>query len=275
MVDNSAEGRDQGGDVHSDAALYAVDALDTEEARGFEAHLATCSRCQEEVASFRATAAGLAEAVAVEPPAELKAQVLGAVARESHRGTDNGRVPTGQTAAEPDSGSQARVYPLETARTGRSRWLLAAAAVILVPGLALGGWSLGHQAGEDSQQVTADQQQQQQQQQQQRQDDLLTAPDVAVKHVSKDGASATVVASRQRTAAMFVGSNFTDPGEGKQYQLWLMKDGAPVPDKTFDGGESSVWLSGDVRDAEAVAVTVEPEGGSEAPTSDVMMAAEI
>ncbi|WP_165000936.1 MULTISPECIES: anti-sigma factor [Micrococcaceae] len=273
MVDNSAEGRDQGGDVHSDAALYAVDALEVEEARAFEAHLTICSRCQEEVDSFRVTAEGLAEAVAVEPPAELKTQVLGAVHRESRRGTDSGRAPTGQTAAEPEPGSQARVFPLGTARPRRSRWLLAAAAVILVPGLALGGWSLGHQAGQDSQQVTADQQHQQQQQQ--RQDELLTAPDVAVKHVSKDGASATVVTSRERTAAMFVGSNFTDPGHGKQYQLWLMKDGAPVPDTTFNGGDSSVWLTGDVRDAEAVAVTVEPEGGSQTPTSDVMMAAEI
>lgn len=103
----------------------------------------------------------------------------------------------------------------------------------------------------------------------------MTAPDVAVKHLSQDGVAATVVASRQRGTGWFLGSNFTDPGEGKQYQLWLMKDGAPVPDTTFNGGDSSVWLSGDVRDAEAVAVTVEPEGGSEAPTSDVMMTAEL
>ncbi|NYK32483.1 hypothetical protein GPV57_24745, partial [Salmonella enterica subsp. enterica serovar Typhimurium] len=78
----------------------------------------------------------------------------------------------------------------------------------------------------DGQQVTAERQHEQQ-----RQDDLLAAPDVAVKHISQEGASATVVASRERTDAMFVGSNFTDPGQGKQYQLWLMKDGSPVPDK--------------------------------------------
>ena len=83
----------------------------------------------------------------------------------------------------------------------------------------------------------------------------------------------TVVASRERTAAMFVGSNFTDPGEGKQYQLWLMGNGASVPDMTFNGGDSSIWLSGAIRDAEAVAVTVEHEGVSEAPISDVMMTA--
>jgi anti-sigma-K factor RskA len=54
-----------------------------------------------------------------------------------------------------------------------------------------------------------------------------------------------------------------------------MEDGAPVPDATFDGGEAAVWLDGDLAGAQAVAVTVEPEGGSESPTSDPLMVAEI
>nr|WP_240896433.1 anti-sigma factor [Rothia koreensis] len=232
--------------------------------------MGTCSRCREEVSSFQRTAEGLAEAVAVEPPAELKAQVFRAIGRDSGRETDRDQKRTRHPDRNSETDSSATLYRLETAKARRNRWLLAAAAVILAPGLALGGWSLGHQAGNDGQQVTAERQQEQQ-----RQDDLLAAPDVAVKHISQEGASATVVASRERTDAMFVGSNFTDPGQGKQYQLWLMKDGSPVPDKTFNGGDSSVWLTGNVGDADAVAVTVEPEGGSKAPTSDVMMSTEI
>ncbi|WP_129657126.1 anti-sigma factor [Rothia uropygialis] len=112
------------------------------------------------------------------------------------------------------------------------------------------------------------------QQQQQRQDELLTDPDEAAPYVSKVRASARLVASRRRTAALFVGSNFTDPGHGRQYQVRLMKDGSPVPDTAFNGG-SSVWPTGDVRDADALAVTGEPAGGSQAPTSDVMMVTEI
>ncbi|MFI8596805.1 anti-sigma factor domain-containing protein [Rothia koreensis] len=270
MLDHSTEGAHRSGDVHSDAALYAVDALEPEEVRAFEAHLGTCSRCREEVSSFQRTAEGLADAVAVEPPAELKAQVFRAIGRDSGREADRDQKRTRHPDRNSETDSSATLYRLETAKARRNRWLLAAAAVILAPGLALGGWSLGHQAGNDGQQVTAERQHEQQ-----RQDDLLAAPDVAVKHISQEGASATVVASRERTDAMFVGSNFTDPGQGKQYQLWLMKDGSPVPDKTFNGGDSSVWLTGNVGDADAVAVTVEPEGGSKAPTSDVMMSTEI
>ena len=38
--------------THEQAAAYALDALDPDERRAFEAHLDGCARCREEVASF-------------------------------------------------------------------------------------------------------------------------------------------------------------------------------------------------------------------------------
>lgn len=68
--------------IHQSAAAYALDALSPDDERAFEAHLASCPRCQGEVASFSETAAALAYASsAAAPPALLRARILTA-ARE-------------------------------------------------------------------------------------------------------------------------------------------------------------------------------------------------
>ena len=54
-----------------------------------------------------------------------------------------------------------------------------------------------------------------------------------------------------------------------------MQDYTPVPDLRFDGGQVQVWLYGDIDRAGAVAMTVEPAGGSETPTLPVLATAEI
>src|SRR6478752_8590222 len=62
---------------HADVAAYAVDALDVDEERAFEEHLASCEACREELASLRETTAALAYgAVGPVPPPELKLRIL-------------------------------------------------------------------------------------------------------------------------------------------------------------------------------------------------------
>ena len=64
-------------DPHSLVAPYALHALDDEEARAFEEHLAACERCREELAGLREAAAGLAYgAERPAPPPELKERIL-------------------------------------------------------------------------------------------------------------------------------------------------------------------------------------------------------
>lgn len=63
--------------LHSLVAPYALDALDDDEERGFEEHLATCERCREELAGLREAAASLAYGAAgPAPPAALKERIL-------------------------------------------------------------------------------------------------------------------------------------------------------------------------------------------------------
>ena len=64
-------------DLHSLVAPYALDALEEDEERNFEEHLALCERCREELAGLREAAASLAFAAPpAAPPPELKERIL-------------------------------------------------------------------------------------------------------------------------------------------------------------------------------------------------------
>ena len=102
--------------MHELAAAYALDALGEDEERAYEAHLARCERCREEVASFSEAAASLAFAVPpVAPPPDLRARIA--------------------AAARAD---RARVVPL---RPRRAYPALAAAAVAACVAVGLGVWA--------------------------------------------------------------------------------------------------------------------------------------
>jgi anti-sigma-K factor RskA len=63
--------------IHELSAAYALHALDAQEERAFEEHLAHCDGCREDVTSFQETAAALAyEAEAPAPPRALKNRIL-------------------------------------------------------------------------------------------------------------------------------------------------------------------------------------------------------
>src|SRR6185437_9200888 len=63
--------------LHDLTAAYALDALDSEDARRYEAHLARCERCQGELASLSESASALAYATdAPAPPADLRSRIL-------------------------------------------------------------------------------------------------------------------------------------------------------------------------------------------------------
>ena len=69
--------------VHDLTAAYALDALEPDEARGYEEHLAGCERCREELASLQATAGALAYAAEPErPPESLRERILEAARAE-------------------------------------------------------------------------------------------------------------------------------------------------------------------------------------------------
>ncbi|MDM7990672.1 anti-sigma factor [Arthrobacter sp. zg-Y877] len=260
------------GDFHELAPLYAVDALEPAERAEFEQHLADCLPCQAELAGYAEVTAHLAAGSAQTPPPELRASVLDSIhgtrplpASDPQAGSASG---TG-TATDAETGPAGVVVSLEERRRRRTRRLLtAAAAAVLLPGIAVGGWSLGVQSEQRQQAEVAARQQEQENR-------LLSAPDLATHQVEVNGQTATLVVSREQDEALFVADGLPDPGEGREYQLWLLEADTPIPDQHFSGGDVSVWLSGDLDKAGAVALTVEPAGGSTAPTFPIVAVAEI
>ena len=102
--------------LHDLTAAYALDALDADDVRVYEAHLARCERCRDELAALSTAAGALAYASdAPAPPPELRARIL----QEARRERPN-------------------VVPL------RPRWAIpaaAAAAVAACAAVALGIWA--------------------------------------------------------------------------------------------------------------------------------------
>lgn len=112
-------------DQHSFVAPYALDALNEDEQRGFEDHLAACDRCREDLAGLREAAAALAYgAVGPDPPAALKERILE------------------QARAE-----RPNVVSLPRRRRGWTAPLAAAAALAAAVALGVGIWSATRPAG--------------------------------------------------------------------------------------------------------------------------------
>jgi anti-sigma-K factor RskA len=237
-------------DLHHLTAAYSLDALDPHEQEAFEAHYPSCEACATEVAELRETAAVLASAVAVAPPPKLRAAVMAgiAVTRQSAPTVPDPRVAVAEI--RPSNGSRSRF-------TGRfpPRFLALAAAIAIVAGVAGGLWAtVGSRSGDPV-------------------DDLIAAPDAVTTELASDGGSSLrVVWSAERDQAAVIGTGLTDPGTGQTYELWASLDGAVAPAGLFApvGGEVRMLLDLDDLDAEGWGVTVEPEGGSPQPTSEIL-----
>lgn len=235
-----------GDGIHALSGAYALDALSEHERAQFEAHLAGCSECAEEVASLREAAADLGALTAVEPPSSLRADVLAQIRNVRPLPPD---VPV---SAVPPSTSTVRRQP------ARRRWLAAvAAAVVLIGGGAVvAAWHPWDRSASQSQLTVADQ--------------VLQAPDAQhVEQTFPGGATATVVRSPSVGRAVVVTNDMPLAPDGKVYQLWLQ---APSGSLTPAGlmppaADQTVLLEGDASQSTGVGITVEPAGGSPQPTT--------
>lgn len=102
-----------GRDLHSLAAPYALDALESDERRRFERHLKGCDRCAEEVRALTEDAIRLAWSTAAAPPAALRARVLTAVRTtpQEHTARDLPRARPARQPARARAPASARCSP--------------------------------------------------------------------------------------------------------------------------------------------------------------------
>ncbi|TAK68084.1 MAG: hypothetical protein EPO13_12305 [Actinomycetota bacterium] len=251
--DHRRDGHDHD-DLHLLTGAYAVDALDAQEAAMFAAHLDRCAVCRAEVRGLREAAARLAGVEATALPAGLRGRVLAEAGR-----TRQDPPPDSATAAPYVAGRTAE-------RTVWSR-LLVAAVVVLVAAVGvlsarLGGMSRDLDATTASMaQLTA----------------VLAAPDARTHPASGgQGANGAVVVSPASGRAALLTSGMAELASGSTYQAWYLDTaGTPTSAGLFQPdahGVSGMMLQGDPARAAAVGVTVEPAGGSAAPTSIPVLA---
>ena len=215
--------------LHDLTAAYALDALEPEDARRYEAHLARCERCQGELAELSESAGALAYAAdAPTPSPDLRARILNQARDE-----------------------RPNVVPL------RSRWLRplsAAAAVAACAAVGLGLWafSLSGKLDRSKADLAA----------QQRVAQILAQPG---SHKISFSRGTLVVGSHGKGALLL--NKLAEPGSGRTYEAWVADGGAPQPAGLFIGGTTvAVPLDQPVRDGATVMVTEEKAGGTEAPS---------
>jgi|SRR5262245_6290455 len=249
-------------ELREQASAYVLDALDRDERLLFEAHLAGCAECQAEVRSFRPVADALARIVDTrEPSAELRARVIGGATRQD----------AARSAVSAPRSRAGVVVP----------WLLATAAVIGLAALTPYTVQLRNRtrqlaavvrdltdrlATSDRQLLVA-----------RNNVSLLTAPDVRRVDLrgqaSAPRAAARAYFSRSR-GVYFVASDLPSIPSDRAYQLWFVLPGgaSPVSASVFGAGagggaELIAAVPPAMADPSVLAVTVEPAGGSTAPTS--------
>ena len=110
--------------------------------------------------------------------------------------------------------------------------------------------------------------------------ELVTTPGARVRELKGVdlGAGATAsFAYDQNGHAMLMANKLPSPPQGKAYQLWfIVGNKPPMPGKTFSPDNTGKGMLKDQMPREAMdsaifAITMEPEGGSSAPTSPIYL----
>jgi hypothetical protein len=261
-------------------ASYALDALDPAEARAFETHLATCARCQSELAELRRVVAGIGLTTEpVAPPEALKARAI-------RRATASDFV-----VRTTDTIERVSFPPVPPApRASAMPWLLAAAAILVAVASGMYAWSLRARVSSLEQMVAVTSAQADRLRNELislRTDSsrliqtvqIVTAPD-ARQVVLKGQAGAESATGRAywspSRGLVFNADQLPALSAGRVYQLWVIAGQKPVGVGTFEVANGSVsrtfQLPPGVGPIEAVAVTNEPApNGSATPTLPILL----
>ncbi len=103
-------------DIHELVGAYCTDALDPQERADFEAHLADCADCRDEVADFREVLGDLSDAHAVRPPESLEEAVLAHVLAPGSAAVAPGAAPQPTPARSAESVAPPKPPPRRTPR---------------------------------------------------------------------------------------------------------------------------------------------------------------
>ena len=217
-------------DLHVLTGSYVLDAISDAEREEFERHLQVCPTCDAEVRGLRETAARLALACGVNPPARMEQHVLAATYR---------------TRQLPPLAAPGRVLHFPR------RLAILAAAASVAAAVALGITQLTAQHQLDQAQATAIAR-------------VVTAPDAHVDTARAAGGNVTVVTSLALHEAVVSTSGMASLPASRVYQVWVM---SPSGARSAGLIHGSSLLASAVRPGDQIGITVEPAGGTARPTT--------
>jgi anti-sigma-K factor RskA len=210
-------------------ALYA---LSPEDERRVALHTAECERCRIQLREAEAVAASLAYAApAATPPPDLRARLLAAVEP----------IVSAPPPTEPEPAAE-RPPRRPVAAGFWPRFSAALVPALAVAAIGLLVWNVSLRGDLNS--LTHNLQD----------GHAVRLGDVGTV-ITQPGGRATLYASVARAPA------------GKTYEAWVIHGQVPVPAGLFQGGTIKLTLTQAAKPGDVIAITVEPAGGSNAPTS--------
>ncbi len=225
-----------------DAASYVLRAIPDGEWEGYASHVSSCHVCAAKVEELGFAGDALLNAVPqLSAPPEIRSRVMSVVHAEA-----NLLNAAGAMADRPVAPARSRRFTLQWLRPWPAAVL---AASLLALGISGGALLRG---GEDAPSKSIA---------------CASAPDGAACQLRVSGDSARLVVA-----------GLPAPPEGRIYQLWLDRDNGTAPEPTealfsVRKGRASVAVPGDLKGVKRVLVTDEPQGGSEVPTRQPVIAA--
>lgn len=225
-------------DLHGLSGAYVLDALSETEAQSFRRHLGDCPACRQEVHELQETAAQLGAGQSQQPPAHLKVRVMSAVDQEPQLPR---QPPHPGSGHDPGAGSR--------------RWMprlgAAAAAVLLAVAVGIGISQWLQPDGSLADEVVA----------------VFEASDAqTVTAQTRKGSDIRVAVSESLDRMALDSDQLRPLGDQRVYQLWTLHDGVAKPAGLLTDPDRGVAMEMPAPGVK-VAITVEPEGGSQQPTS--------
>ncbi|MBS1584782.1 MAG: anti-sigma factor [Bacteroidetes bacterium] len=252
---------------------YVLGSLSAAEHARVQADIARYPELAEEVAAIEETMWMMAQAGAEEPPAALKEKIWSGLNAQTS-------FNAGNVETEFDT-SSGKTIPFTPSRSYQLRWARAAIWIALI-GSVLVNFILWSQRNNtmDAQlafkaQLDAMQQQLAMLQSSARkQGDMLADSNMktVVMQSMKPGhpMAATIYWNKGSGDAYLAMQKLPMPEKGKQYQMWVIKDGKPVSMGVIDShlleNPTVSKLPMNVKDGQAFAISLEKEGGNPTPT---------
>lgn len=230
---------------------YVLDALTEDERRELEEHLAAHPERQAEVDELGAIAGLLAlYPQEQEPPPELRHRIMSAVEAEATPSR------AGDRPSRPASSWLGDLFAWRQVALG--------AATVLLVGLL--SWNVLLRS--DVQDLQG------QVQSMQETEETRT---IALQGTGPAQDARAELISTSDTRAVLMVENMPDLPEDKTMQIWVIKNETPKPSGLFDPGAdaAAAVVKEPMKGADAIAVTVEPKGGSRRPTTDPMLSAKL